>query len=367
MNSNSATLQGGGIYNLNGIIIVDNSGLSENTAPLGGGILNSGTITVSNSTLASNSAVEGGGIWNESTLTISDSTLADNMASNIGGGIFNSSSDSGGTITVSNSTFSSNSAVNAGGGIATYNMLEMGNSTFSGNTANAGGGIFNKVGTSDIESSTLSDNSANSGSGVYNSEGSTTLSNSIIANSMNGSDCFGTIIDAGYNLVEDNSCGFSGGSDPKLGPLADNGGATWTHALLPGSPLSNLIPPGSCMLTADQRGVARPQNTNCDVGAYELWQLNIGVNSPSELTLIWENAAANCVYDVYEETTPYFTPTNATYTGQSSGVVYPQLGDVVTNYFYVVAAMCDGVSPGEGTTAVSNTVGEFDFALVTSN
>jgi Ca2+-binding RTX toxin-like protein len=59
--------------------------------------------------------------------------------------------------------------------------------------------------------------------------------------------------------------------DPGLGPLGDNGGATQTHALLPGSPALDAgdpAAPGSgrtaCEAT-DQRGAPR----NCDVGAYE--------------------------------------------------------------------------------------------------
>ena len=51
--------------------------------------------------------------------------------------------------------------------------------------------------------------------------------------------------------------------------LADNGGPTKTHALVPGSPAFDLIPPGSCTVTADQRGEPRPQGAGCDAGAYE--------------------------------------------------------------------------------------------------
>jgi VCBS repeat-containing protein len=54
-----------------------------------------------------------------------------------------------------------------------------------------------------------------------------------------------------------------------LSPLAENGGNTWTHALLPGSPALNAIPGGNCPVTTDQRDVARPQFGACDIGAYE--------------------------------------------------------------------------------------------------
>ena len=56
---------------------------------------------------------------------------------------------------------------------------------------------------------------------------------------------------------------------PLLSPLQDNGGTTFTHALLPRSPAIDHIPPENCEVTTDQRGVARPQGAACDIGAYE--------------------------------------------------------------------------------------------------
>jgi hypothetical protein len=62
----------------------------------------------------------------------------------------------------------------------------------------------------------------------------------------------------------------------KLGPLADNGGPTLTHALLPGSIAIDRIPEAECRATEDQRGEPRPETggTLCDVGAFELTQGN---------------------------------------------------------------------------------------------
>jgi hypothetical protein len=56
--------------------------------------------------------------------------------------------------------------------------------------------------------------------------------------------------------------------DPKLGPLQDNGGATLTHALLPGSLAIDNADDGAAPST-DQRGVARPQGAASDIGAFE--------------------------------------------------------------------------------------------------
>ena len=60
-------------------------------------------------------------------------------------------------------------------------------------------------------------------------------------------------------------------ANPLLGPLTDNGGPTQTMALGPGSAALNFDPVNSCTVTADQRGITRPQpsDSGCDAGAYE--------------------------------------------------------------------------------------------------
>jgi hypothetical protein len=94
--------------------------------------------------------------------------------------------------------------------------------------------------------------------------------------------CKGNLQSKGYNPFGVTAqCGISGtltgnllNADPLLGRLRDNGGATWTHALLPGSPAIDSADPLIC-LPNDQRGVTRPKNGNglqfawCDIGAYE--------------------------------------------------------------------------------------------------
>ena len=118
---------------------------------------------------------------------------------------------------------------------------------------------------------TIADNSAANGGGLatfnVSSGDDMNLTNTIVADNPVGGDCQGAfVVDGGNNIVADNSCGFSGGADPMLGPLAANGGPTPTHALLSGSPAINQGNPAAC-LPADQRGVAR--QGICDIGAYE--------------------------------------------------------------------------------------------------
>jgi hypothetical protein len=317
---------GGGIYN-SGTLTVSNSTLSGNTAYSGGGISNaSGGLTVSNSTLSGNTALYGGGIYNNSsygTLTISNSALSGNAADRgAGGGIFNNSY---GTLTISNSTLSGNSA-SGGGGIYNGGTLTVSNSTLSSNTAGAsgGGGIENQ-GTLTVSNSTLSSNSAyyysggiftwnstnpvtltnvtvtanranigggsDHGGGLSASSGSPVLHNTLIAGNFNGAtgttrdDVYGALNPGGdYNLIGDGTgmTGLSNGVngnlvgsatnpiDALLGPLADNGGPTLTHALLSGSP---AIDAGNNAYATDwdQRGEGFPRIVNgvIDIGAFE--------------------------------------------------------------------------------------------------
>jgi CSLREA domain-containing protein len=241
----------------------------------GGGIYNAGTLTVSQCTLSGNFAPEGGGIYNAGTLAVSQSTLSGDSAG-YGGGISNL-----GTLTVSQSTLSGNVAV-FGGGIHNEGMATVSQSTLSGNSASTGsdtsfGGGIDNLGTLTVSQCTLSANTAGSGGvgGIVNA-GTLMLNNSIVANSTGPDIGNGGSITGSHNLIEDGSGGLSDTiiGDPLLGPLADNGGPTKTHALLAGSPAidagSNLLVPAG--VNTDQRGAGRIGAV--DIGAYEFVPTN---------------------------------------------------------------------------------------------
>lgn len=276
--SNTSTGGGGIINSSTGVLTITLSNISNNinTGPTGGGGLENafGVVTIVSSTISSNHSThasgEGGGIENlNGTLIIVGSAVIRNTSSGVssgGGGLRNSSFSSGtATMTISNSTISGNTALASGGGIenvqsASVSILNLYHSTIANNTSvTANGG------------------------GLSNASAMTNLKSTIVAgNTAGGSapECLGAMTSQGYNLISNTaSCGLVSTTgdvtdlDARLGPLANNGGATKTHALLPGSPAIDQIPVSTngcgTTLTADQRGVIRPIGPKCDMGAYE--------------------------------------------------------------------------------------------------
>ena len=254
INGNAA----GRVFEITSGIDVTISGLTitngNSGGDYGGGIYNQGTLTVTNSTLSGNSAGAGGGggIMNDgrfgsaATMTITNSRLSGNSAS-AGGGILNSATSPGSaTLTITNSTLSGNSA-SGGGGI--YNLgdssgsatLTITNSTLSGNSATYGGGMYNLVyvsgsATANFGSTMLNVGGA-SGENIFNNSGTVTSLGYNLSSDAAGGD--GTTGPGGFL----NATGDQRNTDPLLGPLQDNGGPTFTHALLAGSPAINAGDP----------------------------------------------------------------------------------------------------------------------------
>lgn len=240
----------------------------------------SGTTVIINSTTITKGNVSGfgAGIINVGTLTLNNSSISGNTTNDDGGGIFNK-----GGLTLANSSISGNTANNNGGGISNIGTLTLTNSTISGNRASSeGGGISNK-GTLTLTNSTVSGNEANSEGGGISNKGNLTLINSIIADSISGGDC----VDGGraigtHNLIEDstNACRLTHdtdsniiGFDPKLGSLANNGGATQTHVLLANSPAIDAGTTGADIPIIDQRDFVR--DSAPDIGAYEFGSIGV--------------------------------------------------------------------------------------------
>ena len=272
--------QGGGIYNNASPATLTNLNIISNT--IGSGVYNttslsSSRVTISQSVVMSNTTTaNGGGVYNEGVgveMDVIDTRVGGNTAVSSGGGIYNN-----GIMNIIGSVLDNNSARSGGGLEHSGVSLQMSNSTISGNSASDNGGGFYNKGSAVLTHVTLSGNTAsgpNTGGNIFNDEALLTLQNSLVANSPIDGNCFysgGTVTSSGNNLDDGNTCGFNNSGDitntnPLLGPLQNNGGPTFTHALLPGSPAINQGKNDFCPAT-DQRGFARPAGA-CDIGAYE--------------------------------------------------------------------------------------------------
>jgi hypothetical protein len=325
---NSASDRGGAIFNfgatpLSSPMDIVDSEIKGNTAPYGGGIATSmGDTKISDSTISGNKAsTEGGGIYNDGLMRVARCTLSENEASTLGGGIHNTEE-----ITVLDSTFEGNTTGFDGGGFNTYSDATITGSTFVDNAATRGGGLASVGGDTLLINNTFSANSAtDSGGGIFNmgpligvttsggamhanhitvayntaptgggiatSGGLLEIKNSIVAYSPSGADCYTAGSDfaaVSENIDTDSSCaGFTLSADPLLGPLANNGGPTHTHALTGGSPAIDAAPDcttvGGVPVPVDQRGMPRPAGPDCDLGSYEAEE---GTEGPPDIPVV---------------------------------------------------------------------------------
>jgi hypothetical protein len=261
----------------------------------GGGIVVYGTLTLTHSTVAGNTSEwNGGGIGmpstevDSATVRVENSTISGNVAGGDGGGIYNVA----GKLTVVNSTVAGNSAgpggpgqnSHRGGGIYSDPHFDgaasIFSSTIAGNTATAagsGGNIWaGDTPTLSVVSAVLRAPAAVPDPGLR-------MQNTIVTGGSadDGPNCGGaTPTSLGYNATPAGECGNSAGAgdvsgDPKLGALANNGGATLTRKLLPGSSAIDAGDPAGCRddssaaISPDQRTEPRPVGSRCDIGAVE--------------------------------------------------------------------------------------------------
>jgi CSLREA domain-containing protein/uncharacterized repeat protein (TIGR02543 family) len=299
----------------------------------GGGISAAGslrlTLTLTRVALRGNQAAKGGGgLWANTYITVvQDSEFTDNVARGGGGGMAGFTAPQGG-VTVKNSLFARNKVFSRctgnvwgdpptcsgwpviGGGALQLQVSGgsawVGNVTVADNLAPFGGGLFFSADSSfRVENVTVYGNRATleayedpgnfqgndpsfmfRGGGIFvQGPGSVAIAGSIIYGNVVGQgglgpNCYGGT-SGGYNILGSDCTGslFSRATtdqmvDPQLGSLADNGGPTRTMLPQTGSPAIDAIPGGqgpcSGSTLRDQRGVARPQGNNCDIGAVEV-------------------------------------------------------------------------------------------------
>ena len=308
----NVAFNGGALFNAHGDVTIDESTFSKNTGYYGGAIFNDhGMMTLQHTTITGNKGARGGGIRNfYGSVDIEDSLLTKNTAV-FGGGIYGRN----GQISIEETTISANTAHFSAGAILNESgSLDIQSSTISGNKSAAGtGGISNARGPLVLENSTVSrnvgrnvgamygesmtlknstitGNSAKRIGGVYNFRLELLLIQTIVSGNkgavapeiLNFASNAATVAADHSNLFGTNGNPGVGGFSPGasdivppgaittiLAPLADTGGPTLTHALVPGSPAIDAAPVDANCPATDQRGVSRPQGAQCDIGAFE--------------------------------------------------------------------------------------------------
>ena len=257
------TAVGAGIFAAADIVLL-RSTVSGNSADAGtgeaagGGVLALRDLTMKYSTIHGNSVTgynaQGGGAYVQEDVYVVASTISANHAA-LGAGLKTGGSAATNVAQIRNSTISDNVAEIAGAGLVSTIPMRLSNSTVAFNTSIA----LNVSGVylgwdAELESSIIANNSA--GATVRDLGGDSDAS---ITGANN-------LIGVTFLTVPGDTIS----ADPLLGALADNGGQTRTHALLPGSPAidagNNLLD-----LTRDQRGTgfARVIGANADIGAFE--------------------------------------------------------------------------------------------------
>ena len=223
-------------------------------------VLDGFTVTGGNANSASPNNVGGGLYTSDGNPTLTNVTFSGNTVQVNGGGLYNG----GGTPTLTNVTFSGNLAGWGGGGMFSgLSSPTLTNVTFSGNAATYGGGLYTYSGSNPtIRNTILWGNTAPNGAQAYNQNSTPIISDSVLQGGCPSSSTCSNIVTA----------------NPRLGALGNYGGGTQTVALLPGSSAINAGNDTVCPST-DQRGVARPQSTHCDIGAYE-YEVGVHYASP---------------------------------------------------------------------------------------
>ena len=274
---------------LTNVNVTGNAGSSTGTAFVGGGVGSRGTLTYNGGVVSNNVASlspgdgfgEGGGIGiMQGTASLAGLDIHDNTSGGGGGGV-----DEAGPATLSNSTLHGNHAKSTnddGGGWLTDGSPDtFTNVTIVGNdSVRGGGGVTDYSGGSTFVNDTIPDNTAaTSGGGLESGtlRGATKVTGTILSANTPGNCAVvqaGVITSKGSNIDSGTTCGFAASgdkssTDPKLGPLQNNGGPAPTRAITSSSPafdadFATCPPPAT-----DEVGTSRPQGARCDIGAFE--------------------------------------------------------------------------------------------------
>ena len=265
-----ATVAGNGLgIDNTGRLVLEHSAVRDNTGlrlpDRAGGVENSGDLRMKHSAVVGNTGRGTGGLRSGGTLVLSDVTVAQNTADSVTSADIEElvNPDGAGGITVS-------------GGTARLTNVTLARNTYAADpllapAVRSSGGLAVLAGTVTIANTVVSGNTDDT------------------AATTAARDCTGPVTSRGYNLflpragcASTRATGDLTGRDPRLGPLADNGGRTPT--LLP-SAVSPLVDHGSPALpgsaaadactTGDERGVHRAADgdgdgtARCDIGAVE--------------------------------------------------------------------------------------------------
>jgi hypothetical protein len=312
--------KGLGTLTISGLEIT--GGHYQGPLPRGGCISSQGSLVIEDSIISgcevdtpfgSNAFAAGGAIYLNGDLWMHNSVVTNSAAYSATNVAYGGGVAAGGVVTIVRSTISDNKAVAPqayaiGGGLKVFGFgdVKILGSTISGNEADLGGGMqIDTLGTSQIINSTLSGNyaSLNDGAawfsnslvrltnstvtrnssyayiaGIY-ADQAITVQSSILADNRQVAnylmyDLVAPSIAGGANLIMSASTTTPSGTItecPRLAALNDNGGPTFTHAILPGSP--GIDVGDGTGLTVDQRGggYLRVMGANADIGAFE-WQ-----------------------------------------------------------------------------------------------
>lgn len=230
---------------------------------------------------------------------VMDASTAAGGGAGFGGAVFVKD----GSLMAVNATITANHAIGGRGALAPWlwSAYPFGY-LCAGAGAGRGGGVYNLASTAVLQNNLIAGNTVTN---ILQS-----ITNSIVRGSATNlsADAFGVIHSFGGNIIADAE-GSTGWTDldllnvsAQIGPLQDNGGPTWTHALLPRSPALEIgVDAGAP--TVDQRGLPRPQGLHVDIGAVEF-----AYNAPTLVTWASTGGTITRTPDAFEY------PSNSTVT-----------------------------------------------------